>query len=362
MSRPSLSRVHFITGGAAIAGSALVAACSSGSSLVPTRKTALHADPNLADLRIPATHYKTALGHEGFQLSSNKAGSAVAAHTSAGEFIGSFAVGSAFTRTRVRERVIIAPTELPFQQTWFYVKGGGRFKYKQLKSGRHGILVVDKDGQRALIHKQDGFLHIRHQNRTAQKVWLGEMDSKVRLLNPRADFNKSIDNPGIWTGDDDLRERERTFRPMGDIHLHPSHTYCPDDPASGDCGDSGDSGGDGFGDGDGIITGPPPLPPGGGKPTPHPIARPSVKVSCPPGTTMTTECWWDLAGLAAAALLLVGAGLGAIAACFVGGAFTFGIACLGAILGLIGTSEGLATAWHAYTSNNCPIPTKGHGC
>lgn len=304
----------------------------------------------------PSAHV-TALGHAGFQLSSSPAGNAVAAHTSSGEFIASFAIGSRFTRSRSGHHRLVVPTELPFQTSWYYLRNGTKFKYKKLSTGHHGILAVDTLGQRVVFHKQDGFLHITPQGKTAQRVWIGQMDAEGRLKDPGGALRTFIDKPDAWRGDEDLRVAERAAHRHGDISTHPFITICPHTTANGDCGDTGD--GDGFGDfggdggGAGGDTGATPHP----NPTPKPTPKP--KYSCPPGTTMSAECWIDLANLAACVLSLIASGILTVPACVAGSEFTLGASCVAAIVLLAASSAALAGAWGAYAKDNCPIPKKG---
>ncbi len=194
------SRWSFIAGGAA----SLAACAGAGGTLSPRaggsfgRSLAKRISP------APAT---TALGHAGYQLSSNAASTAFALHSSSGEYAASFAAGPRFIRSTYGDGTqLVLETDMPVTAQWYQLATGIRFRFKKIKkTGSLGLLALDKLGNRVMIHIEKGMLHFSAPKGKGAKTKL----PKGHLSRSRAEaldaLHSMMDNKGTWTGDDDFR-------------------------------------------------------------------------------------------------------------------------------------------------------------
>jgi hypothetical protein len=195
-----ISRWSFIAGGAA----SLAACAGAGGALSP-----LPGGSRARSLakRVSAAPATTALGHTGYQLSSNAASTAFALHNSSGDYAASFAAGPRFIRSTYSDgSQLVLETDMPVTPHWYQLTNGIRFRFKKIKkTGSLGLLALDKTGNRLMIHVEKDTLHFSAPKRKGAKAKL----PKGHLPRNRAEaldaFNSVMDNKGTWTGDDDFR-------------------------------------------------------------------------------------------------------------------------------------------------------------
>jgi hypothetical protein len=354
MARQRLSRLQFIAGG-----SALLAGCSGAGGAGNTMSSLLGNSPSAG-----TAAGSTASGSGALAISSNATTTSFAAHTSSGQLFVSKVVGQNYVRYTGPSGSFVTPKVLPQHHSWYQISNVCKFRYKTFKSGKHGILSVDAKGNRVLFHiGKGGHLYVRDQHGHTGKIALGfdpTLPANSESTGPSpyapalAALNKLITSPGTWHGDDDFASKEAAITGKADLllkHPRPSFTRAKraaamsaraEESAFGDYyGDAGGGGGD-FSGSDGAD--------GGDGDGDH-------GVDCTTqtgGGPMTSDCWWDIAGLAGAVLVFAAAGGAGAGACVVGGVFTFGASCALALAGVLGSAVGIASAWHAYTKDNCP--------
>jgi hypothetical protein len=194
------SRWSFIAGGAA----SLAACAGAGGTLSPRAGGSF--GRSLAK-RISPAPSTTALGHAGYQLSSNATSTAFALHSSSGEYAASFAAGPRFIRSTYGDGTqLVLETDMPVTAQWYQLASGIRFRFKKIKkTGSLGLLALDKLGNRVMIHIEKGMLHFSAPKGKGAKTKL----PKGHLSRSRAEafdaLHSMMDNKGTWTGDDDFR-------------------------------------------------------------------------------------------------------------------------------------------------------------
>jgi hypothetical protein len=246
---------------------------------------------------------------------------------------------------------VTVPTVLPTTKGWYKFPNGGRFKQKTLKSGKRGILAIDPTGKRTLLHiSPSGVLYVRHADRTTEKVALNiELSAlqKVTTVPDRAALaalETFVDRPGTWKGDDDFARAEVSHTGLADLKVRRRMKKSRRNAASvgrvvesfgdyyGDYGDYGDADAGDAGDaGDGDC---------------------GITLS----GNFTYTCGTDFIVLTSAAVIAVGSGVLGATSCFVGGVFTLGATCAGAIAVAAGSSGLVWAAWRSYSADNCPMP------
>jgi hypothetical protein len=158
--------------------------------------------------RVRASPNTTALGHTGYQLSSNNGRSAFAIHNSAGEYAASFAAGPRFMRSTYSDgSQFVLDTSMPVTPHWYQLTNGVKFRFKKIKkTGSLGLLALDKVGGRLMIHiEKGGMLHFSVPKGKSAKAQLrnGRLPkSKAEALES---FDAMVDNKSTWTADDDFR-------------------------------------------------------------------------------------------------------------------------------------------------------------
>ncbi len=329
MARKNFSRLSFIG-----AGAAFLAACGGGASGPP---------------RVSNSNGNRATGNGSSQVfSSSVDGRALAVHSSTGSLILSAVMGTKFARFTGPAGSFVVPNQLPASSGWYKV-AGAKFRTKRLKSGKSGFLAVDASGNRVLFHLgKGGMLYMRNmkQKVTQKTKFFYDPSTKPALSGTAPEptamsyLSSVVTSPGTWHGDDDFLAKESSYSALADLEVtvrRPTSgrgKRLTEGRGGGDYGgDYGDGDGQGDGDGDGDGDCNPNVPP------------PSA------------NCFWDQLGLAGAVLGGIASGLGGLAGCIVGGAFTFGLAC-GVAIGAAAAGTGaaaiaLAIAWHAYNTDNC---------
>lgn len=274
-------------------------------------------------------------------------------HTPSGTFVSSVAIGETYARYTSAAGSFVVPKQLPANKHWYRLPNGTKFKFKTFKSGKHGALSVDKNGNKMLFHVgTSGMLFIRDGQGHSAKLALGydpttaaanattEMPNRAAL----AALEKLVARPGAWTGDDDFLSVEKTYTGNADLIIHTKlrtksrtrRSVKDEGGGFGDYfGDSGDDGGDSGDGGDGDAD----------------------ACSFNVNGSMTGECPWDLANLVGAVLVAGGSIVVGVTSCFVAGVFTLGATCAGAIAVAAGSSLLIAGTWHAYLKDNCPVPS-----
>jgi hypothetical protein len=339
--------------GSFIAGSAgTLAACSGGNiSGLPGKPGALSSS---LSKRIASAPMRTALGHTGFQLSSNPTNSAFALHTSAGDFASSLAVGSRFIRaTHADGSRTILDTSVPLTTGWYQLTGGVRFRFKKLKkTGSLGLLAIDKAGSKVMIHfEKGGELHFSTPDGKGAK---GRMPQNRRPRNREegfAAFESMMDNKRAWSDDDDFRGANGDYpagigwgalpaptssstvkssgsrRPQISFQPNCQSSSCWSIPASSWASYSTFS-----------------------------VSRASfsvlsygsrINVGTAVGNTLACEAA-AIALTVALVAAIAGSGIAVFAGCVVGGVITLGVACVAAILGTSLASAALTAAAIAY--------------
>jgi hypothetical protein len=202
------------------ASGAFLASCSSGASVVPGSRVLNPAGANAAR-GIQAAASTTALGHQGFQLSSNVASTAVAMHNTAGDFMCSAVLTPKFMRaTDANGKQSIIPVNLHLLRGWYVLDNGSKFKKKKLKSGAPALLTDDGFGNKKLLSFGGKHLFVRDQKtRTTQKIALITEPVRGTTVSATAasSLASTIDNHGIWMGDEDFAAVAQSLGPLGSI-------------------------------------------------------------------------------------------------------------------------------------------------
>jgi len=198
-----LSRIQFIS----TAGAFLAACSARGTSVLPPNKGAA-SGRNIASLG----RVKSPLGHDGFQISSSNSGHAIAAHTSAGEFLYSFARGERFSRhTYANGRQLVIDSKSPRKKGWQHLARGGTFRFSKSKSGYVGICSVSHDRKtKVFVYNSGSAIVTRLPGKIILSTPILEVNS---IAEHQARVSATVDNPGNWKMDDDFVGGEGAYPP-----------------------------------------------------------------------------------------------------------------------------------------------------
>ena len=343
------SRWSFIAGGAA----SLAACAGAGGALSPLAGGSLG---SLAK-RVRPAPATTALGHTGYQLSSNAANTAFALHDSSGAYAASFAAGPRFIRSSYSDgSQLVLETDMPVTAQWYQLTNGIRFRFKKLKkTGSLGLLALDKLGNRVMIHIEKGMLHFSAPKGKGAKTKL----PKGHLSRSRAEaldsFHSMMDNKGTWTGDDDFRGASGDYPAGTGWSVVPRKSGARSSGAvrrtemMDASGSYSYSGGGGGGSWSGSWSTPsyssPSASASASTSFSFSYSGSNVAVEDKKNKANTLACLGNTLGLVAALTVAVAAGtLGVVAGCGVAGAFTLGTACVVAILGSAAANTALVGA------------------
>lgn len=345
MSIKTFSRGSFIAGAAA----SLAACGGAGGSGALTPLLGGSASRNLAKRISPAAK-TTALGHKGFQLSSNAASSAFALHDSSGNYAASFAAGPRFIRSTYSDgSQLVLETNMPVTAQWYQLTNGIRFRFKKIKkTGSLGLLALDKAGNRTMIHIEKGMLHFSAPKGKGVKTKLPNGHAARSRAEALDAFHSVMDNKGTWTGDDDFRGASGDYPAGTGWSIVPIKNgkksagskrvtqYIADSYSSYSGGGGGGSysGGGGW---SGSWSNPSYSSPSTSSSVSTSFSFSysgnDVVVSDKPDKAHTLACVGNTILLVAALAGAVAAGtIGIVAGCGVAGAFTLGAGCVGAIL------------------------------
>lgn len=214
-----LSRVQFLGGAAA-----LLAGCGVQRSVLPSghglpgstgSDEASRSSLNLTAAQLP----KQTKRKNGIILSTNKTGSAIAAHDSHGNFVMSIALGPAFIRGRAQDgTTIVMPTMAPSPPKLgqpISLEAGPILRFTKSRTKQQVQLhIVNAKGPKALrvrkhsfILEANGSVTFLHGRKRGKKRPVGNTGAPLKITS-QAELDAlvayTIDRPGAWTLDDDF--------------------------------------------------------------------------------------------------------------------------------------------------------------